>query len=536
MSIIDNLISYWKLDESSGNAVDSVGSNTLTNTNTATFGAGKINNGTTLARASSQRFLGGTTSALQPASALTFSMWIYVNASPVSYCAIAGNTLSGNQRGYLFDMAVSGKYLSFQIGNGTWGIVSTTYTVGSWTHIVGTWDGETVRLYKNGTEVGTPVAKASITYTDCGFSLGTYYNDTTSANMFDGMIDEVGVWNRALSSTEVIKLYNSGLGSTYPFAPMLTTETVTNIDLTSATLNGTLVNDIGFTVTEKGFVYSTSQNPTVDDTKIVVAGSSLGSYTGSATGLTANTTYYVRSYATNSIGTGTGYGDQVSFTTLSLGAKKLYLDINGIEGETYTVSLNVGGSAGSVSVKLGSTSTAHVINAGDGVTVFSDVYSGLSGLIIESSEGFVGTVDDVFYVLTLGDAVIDWALNSLTNVIAINSSVTFKRIEDKEITRFNLYRYLDTQFKDLDGYVTVTILEEKNDLSYSKSKQFLVGNTGTTVSPFVKKRISMLSKNQAILITLSNNKLNETFTICQYSLTGFKEPRKLYKLSKIISI
>jgi hypothetical protein len=316
--------------------------------------------------------------------------------------------------------------------------------------------------------------------------------------------------------------------------PELTTQAVTDIDLLSATLNGTVVSDGGLILTEKGFVYSTSENPTIADTKVIVPGASLGAYTGSATGLTANTTYYVKAYGTNA--SGTSYGEQVSFTTLEPSAKTLYKDISGIEGQQYTVSLNVGGSAGSVTVKLGSTSTPHVINAGAGVTVFTDIYSGLSGLSIEASDGFIGTIDDVFYVLTIGTPVIDWNIDSLTSLFPINSSVTFKRIEDKEITRFNLYRYLDAQFKDLDGYVTVTILEEKNDLSYSKSKQFLVGNTGTTVSPFVKKRISMLSKNQAILITLSNNKLNETFTICQYSLTGFKEPRKLYKLSKIISI
>lgn len=271
MALTDNLVSYWKLDESSGNAADSVGSNTLTNTNTATFGAGKINNGTTLARASSQRFLGGTTASLQPASALTFSMWIYVNKSPVSYCAIAGNTLSGNQRGYLFDMNVSGKSLAFQIGNGTWGIVSTTYTVGSWTHIVGTWDGATVRLYKNGTGVGTPVSKASITYTSCGFSLGTYYNDTTSANMFDGMIDEVGIWSRALSATEVTELYNSGNGKQYPFSiqvliseTLALVESITNLRGLQSTISETLGISETWTAL-KGILFTISETITTSE-------------------------------------------------------------------------------------------------------------------------------------------------------------------------------------------------------------------------------------------------------------------------------
>lgn len=316
--------------------------------------------------------------------------------------------------------------------------------------------------------------------------------------------------------------------------PTVTTQAVTSVDILSAVANGNLTGDGEFTVTEKGFVYAVTENPTTSDNKVIVSGSTLGAYTGDITGLTANTTYYVRSYATNT--NGTSYGEQVSFTTLALSTKQLIKDINGIEGETYAISINVGGTAGSITLKLGTTGDSVVINAGAGVTTFTGTYSGLSGVIIEASDGFDGYIDDFMYVLVLGDAVINWALSSLTNVFPINSSVTFRRVEDKEITRFNLYRYLDVLFKDLDGYVTVTLVEEKNDLSYSKSKQFLVGNTGTTVSPFVKKRISMLSKNQAILIGFSNNKLNETFTVCQYSLTGFKEPRKLYKLSKIISI
>ena len=43
MALTDSLISYWKLDEASGNATDSHGTNTLTDTNTVTSVAGKIN-------------------------------------------------------------------------------------------------------------------------------------------------------------------------------------------------------------------------------------------------------------------------------------------------------------------------------------------------------------------------------------------------------------------------------------------------------------------------------------------------------------
>lgn len=67
------------------------------------------------------------------------------------------------------------------------------------------------------------------------------------------------------------------------------------------------------TLTEVGFVYNTSGTPTISDTKAVIDGYTSGNLNKSVTGLTPNTTYYVRAFATN--GHGTSYSDQKSFTT-----------------------------------------------------------------------------------------------------------------------------------------------------------------------------------------------------------------------------
>ena len=76
MSLTTNLVSYWKLDESSGNAADSVGSNTLTNTGTATYGTGKINNGIVL-NGSSQYAVNTSLSSSISNSSYSVSAWIY---------------------------------------------------------------------------------------------------------------------------------------------------------------------------------------------------------------------------------------------------------------------------------------------------------------------------------------------------------------------------------------------------------------------------------------------------------------------------
>ncbi|MBO4655562.1 MAG: fibrobacter succinogenes major paralogous domain-containing protein, partial [Bacteroidales bacterium] len=94
--------------------------------------------------------------------------------------------------------------------------------------------------------------------------------------------------------------------------PMVTTNTVSSITTTSAICGGNVTSDGGATVSARGVCWSTSQNPTVSDSH-TTNGTGIGSFTSSITVLSPDTTYYVRAYATNSVGT--AYGSQVSFTT-----------------------------------------------------------------------------------------------------------------------------------------------------------------------------------------------------------------------------
>lgn len=97
-------------------------------------------------------------------------------------------------------------------------------------------------------------------------------------------------------------------------APTVTTNAASSITSVGATGNGSVDSDGGATVTERGFVWSTSVNPTTSDSKVTVAGTT-GSYSGSITSLTASTLYHYRAYAINSVGT--SYGADTTFTTTS---------------------------------------------------------------------------------------------------------------------------------------------------------------------------------------------------------------------------
>jgi len=92
--------------------------------------------------------------------------------------------------------------------------------------------------------------------------------------------------------------------------PVVVTSSATS-DTNSITVYGNVSSENGSSVTERGFVYSLTTNPTTSNTK-VVSGSGLGNFSQLISGLTLNTTYYVRAYAINS--GGTSYGLELSLT------------------------------------------------------------------------------------------------------------------------------------------------------------------------------------------------------------------------------
>ena len=120
------------------------------------------------------------------------------------------------------------------------------------------------------------------------------------------------------------------------YEPTLSTEAITDITDTSATLNGTIdVYSQNCDTVEnilQGFVYSTSSEPTVDDNIINVDGTSI---TESLTNLEPNTTYYVRVFLVRPL-IGVFYGNEVSFETSDNNdCDVVYLDDNGVTIKAY---------------------------------------------------------------------------------------------------------------------------------------------------------------------------------------------------------
>lgn len=94
----------------------------------------------------------------------------------------------------------------------------------------------------------------------------------------------------------------------------VTTGTASSVNYNGATVTGSVTDDNGAAVTEKGICFDTSTGPTITDSK-VTSGTGEGAISSNLTGLTPNTKYYAKAYATNS--QGTGYGGEIEFTTVT---------------------------------------------------------------------------------------------------------------------------------------------------------------------------------------------------------------------------
>lgn len=217
--LLTNLVAYWKLDESSGNAVDSHSNGlTLTNTGTLGYAAAKINNG--ISNDASAKYLVRADEALLRCggSSFTFAAWFYANAGTNMQILSKDGSVAGANRAYTMDQTAGATPgIRFYI-NGT-SIVSRTAAAGAWHLVVGWWDATT---QKNSIQVdnGTVATLAgTVTPTDgtASFRIGAREYSGFEGYL-NGLVDEVGFWKRVLLEDERTRLYNSGNGLSYPFA------------------------------------------------------------------------------------------------------------------------------------------------------------------------------------------------------------------------------------------------------------------------------------------------------------------------------
>ena len=287
LSFDTNLISHYTFDETSGTtAGDSAGSNNGTLIGGPTWSTGNIDGALSFDGTNYVNIPDNST--LEGFSSMTVATWINSNTAQSGSNRFA----VGKGASYVltFDHAVTNFQGHFAVYDGTtWytsGTSENTVASNTWVHFVGVYDGTNLKVYENGTESSSRNV-GSFTIASNPNDLGIGANGS-GGDKFSGVIDDVRIYNRALSASEITELYNYS-GETTPTSDTTPPSTPTNLQTTtispnqinlswSASTDNTVVT--GYNIYRNGSILTTTTNTTYQN--IGLSPSTTYSYTVSA--------------------------------------------------------------------------------------------------------------------------------------------------------------------------------------------------------------------------------------------------------------
>jgi len=207
-NLTDGLVGYWKMDESSGTLTDSSGNGntgTWSGTGASHYTTGKFTNGSGF-NGTDDYVSMGSQNSLNISSSMTIGMWVNITSNGNQ--AILYN--AANNVGYiiLFDTSRRFQYRLYGGSGVSKTLVSPSGSAsyGSWVYLTAVWDAtaKIMSVYANGTSIASSTTTFSdlTTYSGSTFMIGEDFND----NNFKGTMDDVRIYNRALTPAEVTQL------------------------------------------------------------------------------------------------------------------------------------------------------------------------------------------------------------------------------------------------------------------------------------------------------------------------------------------
>ncbi|EEF60578.1 LamG-like jellyroll fold domain-containing protein [Pedosphaera parvula] len=324
-TVANGLIGYWKFDEGSGiSAADSSGNNNVgTLANSPSWVApGKVGPAALQLNAANLQMVSvSDATSLDPTSGLTITAW--VNAANWS-----GNrrVLQKGDGDNQYRLLAEGGVFKFDLsGVGT--LTTTLPAVSTWVHVAGTWNGTTMVIYYNGVSKASLAASGTNGITTDALAIGAKNGSSATGDYFLGTLDDVRVYNRGLSASEIAVVMAPPLG------------VPTGLTTTPGNAQVSLAWAVGAGATS----YHVKRSTTSGGPYTIVASPTATSYLD--TGLANATIYYYVVSAVNASGEGansveasaTPFGPPIVLTASPTVNGQFSLQFAGTDGQNYVV-------------------------------------------------------------------------------------------------------------------------------------------------------------------------------------------------------
>lgn len=213
-SLLTNLYAVYKAES---NANDSLGVYNGTAVGGLTYGTGKSGNSFVFNGTNS--YVSFPSDFFEPTGSFSFNVWF--NTSSTATLTLLSLTNASGYLGFRVFLSGSSRIITFsKFPSGstinTLSSAGGVYTYGAWNMLTIVNDTSVgMLIYSNGSLVASNITKTAISWGSSTLQrLGMNWDNGT---VFNGSLDEVGFWNKALTLSEVTELYNSGSGKFYPF-------------------------------------------------------------------------------------------------------------------------------------------------------------------------------------------------------------------------------------------------------------------------------------------------------------------------------
>jgi len=226
LSIADNasaeLVAYWTFDEGSGDiAYDSSGNGNNGTINGAEWDAGKYGNAL-LFNAQDNYVEVPTSDSLEIDTNVTIAAWInWIDAGDTWLAIMANGQQDGPWENYGLFVNRGGRFLYFTLsldgGHVTQQTPNDVIEPDEWLHACATWDGSTARIYVNGEMVLEQAQAGELVPPQLPLRIG---HRNGSAHYYNGIIDEVRIYNHALTEVEILAAMEGGEGYPYALGPV----------------------------------------------------------------------------------------------------------------------------------------------------------------------------------------------------------------------------------------------------------------------------------------------------------------------------